>query len=91
MDAKVSFQNQIYAKSPCKDCENRKPACHDHCEAYQQRKEENLKKKKWLMEQNRFNVAPTTTRFNWRTRKFDPPQRGVGRRNRIAKGKSAEL
>lgn len=37
----------------CKDCPNRKPACHGSCEEYKRRLEEQKKRLEWLKDESK--------------------------------------
>lgn len=41
-------------KSPCKDCNDRKPACHDNCKLYQAEKQRHWEEMKYIRHMNRY-------------------------------------
>lgn len=52
----------------CKDCEERHPACHDHCEKYIRQKAEIAEIKRKQIEANDIEsaIAATKSRLYWR-------------------------
>lgn len=47
----------------CKDCHERHPACHDKCQRYQEQRQQNIEKKKMIIEQKGKIYGTSTDHF----------------------------
>ena len=72
-------------KPPCKGCEERHEACHDHCQKYIAFRDEKIKQNEWMSMKNQETLRPSRATFNKNMGKFTYPQRGINRRERTKK------